>query len=578
MAESWQEPAAEAAEGSPPEDSLGRHAAILAAVAVAAQQLLETPLDASIDNVLAVLGEATCASRAYVFEFREDDGELRSIPRYEWAAPGIHPSIASGLWDDFRFGSHGFLDFLAALRRGEAFQGTRSELPPLERKILESEGTQSILEAPILVDGELWGDFGLDDCTRERRWLPVEVDAIRAAAAILGAAIGRDRADERLRDSLDLLRQAQKMEAIGRLAGGVAHDFNNLLTVITGFSGLLLDRLAPDDPSRHDVEQIAEAAERAVAVTGQLLAFSRRQLLQPLPVDLNEVVAHTEGMLRRLIGEDVALVTRLDAGVGIVYAEPGQIEQIIVNLVVNARDAMPAGGRIEIATGLTEQPSGNSLGLSGGAYASLTVADSGVGMDSETRARIFEPFFTTKETGKGTGLGLATVYGIVAQSGGGIAVESTPGRGTTFTIYLPVPTPREVVSPVPDAAELTGSHTILLAEDEDIVRELVTAILEQRGYNVLAAEDGERALSVAAAFPKRIDLLVTDVVMPRRGGRDLATALVTERPEVKVLFMSGYTDDAAIRRDVLDVGIPFLQKPFSADELAEAVVSALNRV
>jgi signal transduction histidine kinase/ActR/RegA family two-component response regulator len=577
MVELSQEPAVEEAEGPPSEDASRRHAAILAAVAVAAQRLLEAPIDASMNDVLGVLGEATGASRAYVFAFREEDGELRSVPRYEWAAPGIQPTIASGLWDDFRFGSHGFLDFLAAFRRGEVFQATLSELPPLERKMLESEGTRSILEAPILVDGEIWGDFGLDDCTRERRWLPVEVDAIRAAAAILGAALGRARADDRLRDSHDLLRQAQKMEAIGRLAGGVAHDFNNLLTVITGFCGLLLDRLAPDDPSRHDVEQIAEAGERAVAVTGQLLAFSRRQLLQPQPVDLNTVVAETEGMLRRLIGEDVALVTRLQAGVGIVYAEPGQIEQIIVNLVVNARDAMPAGGRIEIATGLLELGPGNSLGLSGGAFATLTVSDGGVGMDSETRSRIFEPFFTTKEAGKGTGLGLATVYGIVAQSGGGIAVESAPGEGTTFIVYLPVPTPREVASPVPDVVELTGSHTILLAEDEDIVRELVTAILEQRGYNVLAAADGEGALSVAAAFPERIDLLVTDVVMPRRGGRELATALVTERPEVKVLFMSGYTDDAAIRRDVLDVGIPFLQKPFSADELAEAVMVALNR-
>jgi signal transduction histidine kinase/ActR/RegA family two-component response regulator len=438
----------------------------------------------------------------------------------------------------------------------------------------------SILEAPIFVDGELWGDVGFDDCNEERDWLPAEMDAVRAAAGLLGAAIGRERAERRLVESEELLLQSQKMEAVGRLAGGIAHDFNNLLTVITGYSGLVLDQLGSGNALRRDIEQIADAANRAVAVTGQLLAFSRRQMLQPRAVDLNVVVRETDSMLRRLIGEDIELVTRLEPGLARVFADPGQLEQVIVNLAVNARDAMPRGGTLTLTTKSLEvgHGAGTPSELSAGSYAALVVADTGHGMDEDTRAHAFEPFFTTKEKGKGTGLGLATVYGIVKQTGGDIEVESEPGRGTTFTVYLPVDSSG---ARLPDTREdgeraAGGDETILLAEDEDVVRDLITQMLEHRGYTVLAARDGIEALDVAAEHSGAIDLLLTDVVMPRLSGRQLAEHVTRDHPGIRILYISGYTDDAVLRHGVLEAHTPFLQKPFTADALARAVRGAMD--
>lgn len=377
------------------------------------------------------------------------------------------------------------------------------------------------------------------------------------------------------------LRQSQKMESVGRLAGGIAHDFNNLLTVVTGYSELMLGRLGDDSPLRKDTEEIKRAGERAASLTQQLLAFSRRQVLQPKVLDLNEVVSRMEKMLRRLIGENVELRTNPGAELWSVKADPGQIEQVMVNLVVNARDAMPGGGKLVIETGnvvLDEEYSRGHLPTQPGPYVMLAISDTGVGMDEETKSRIFEPFFTTKESGKGTGLGLSTVYGIVKQSGGYIWVYSEPGKGSTFKVYFPrtedrAEDPHKAISPVED---LRGENTVLVVEDEESIRKFACAVLGGYGYPVLPAHDGEDALRVAGEYEGEISLLLTDVVMPKMGGRELYDRIREQRPAIKILFMSGYTDDAIVHHGVLDSGTAFLQKPFSPISLARKVKEVLE--
>ena len=373
--------------------------------------------------------------------------------------------------------------------------------------------------------------------------------------------------------------QSQKMEAVGRLAGGVAHDFNNLLTVILSYSDLLLEDRPRDAPDREDIEQIRKAAVGASALTRQLLAFSRQQVLEPRVLDVNTVVASTEKLLTRLLGEDISLTTSLAPGLGAVKVDPGQLEQIIMNLAVNARDAMPRGGRLSIETGNVEMDESYVRGhpvAHPGPYVMLAVSDTGIGMDAVTQARIFEPFFTTKEAGKGTGLGLATVYGIVKQSGGFIWVYSEPGHGTSFKIYLP-----RVDEPVSRASaaapELVGgSETVLVVEDVAAVRAVARQMLERHGYTVLEAPDGETALRLAGKHQGPIRLLLTDVVMPEVSGRQLADQLLELRPDMKVLFMSGYTDDAIVRHGVLQEGIAYLQKPFTPETLARKVRAVLD--
>ena len=377
------------------------------------------------------------------------------------------------------------------------------------------------------------------------------------------------------------LRHAQKMEAVGRLAGGVAHDFNNLLTVITGRSQLLLLKLPPESPLRRDVELVEETAHRASALTRQLLAFSRKQMVQPRVVDLNEVVRGMETMLSRLIGEDVTLATRLDPTAGCVRADPAQLEQMIVNLAVNARDAMPLGGRLTLETGFVRLDEGfarEHVGLRAGPHVRLVVRDTGVGMDGLIKAHLFEPFFTTKGPGKGTGLGLATVYGIVTQSGGAIRVDSEPGQGAVFTIDLPrVDAPADLRGdPGIPAAAPHGSETVLLVEDEPEVRGLARDILHQQGYTVLEAADGDEALRIGREHGGPIHLLVTDVVMPQMGGRELADHLRAGRHETKVLYVSGYTDDAILHQGVSETGMAFLPKPFTASALAHKVREVLD--
>ncbi len=377
------------------------------------------------------------------------------------------------------------------------------------------------------------------------------------------------------------LRQAQKMEAVGRLAGGIAHDFNNLLQVITGFSELLLARLDPGDPSCKEVEEIRKAGDRAASLTRQLLAFGRRQVLRPEVLDLNALVSNLGQMLRRLISADVDLVTVLRPGLGRVKADPGQIEQVIMNLAVNARDAMPEGGKLTIETEnihldeayIREHPESRP-----GPHVRLAVRDTGCGIGAEVRPHLFEPFFTTKEEGKGTGLGLATVYGIVTQSGGSVSISSEPEKGSVFSIYLPRVEDLLETAPSEDALieSPRGSETLLLVEGDDLVRNLVCKILRKCGYGVLETSDSLEALRVSGQHPGPIHLMVTDVVMPQMNGHDLAQRLAPLRPEMRVLYISGYTDDAVLRRDALEGDIHFLQKPFTPDALARKVREVLD--
>lgn len=375
-------------------------------------------------------------------------------------------------------------------------------------------------------------------------------------------------------------RQLQKMEAVGRLAGGIAHDFNNLLTAILGTAGLLLEYVGTDKRIRLDVEEIEKAAKRAAGLTRQLLVFSRQQVLEPRILDVNAVIGDLERMLTRLIGEDIELRTKLAADVGAVQADPGQLQQAIVNLIVNARDAMPKGGRVTIETADVEldarQLEAHTL-TQPGKYVLLAVHDTGIGMDAATKARLFEPFFTTKEAGRGTGLGLATVYSIVKQSGGYIWVYSEVGHGTTFKIYLPrvAGTPERLVSETP-APLAVGSETVLLVEDQAEVRTLTSRILEARGYTVLTAANAGDAVHLADRYLKRIDLLLTDVVMPGVNGRELAVHLGAQRRDIKVLFVSGYTGEAIRQHGLLELGAAFLQKPFTPDVLARKVREILD--
>ncbi|HEU4403171.1 MAG TPA: PAS domain S-box protein [Candidatus Polarisedimenticolia bacterium] len=379
----------------------------------------------------------------------------------------------------------------------------------------------------------------------------------------------------------DQLRQSQKMEAIGRLAGGVAHDFNNLMTAVSGYSELLLGRFEKDDPVRRDLEEIKKAGDRAAALTRQLLAFSRRQVLRPEVLDLNAVVAGMDQMLRRLIGEDIELMTALSPALGMVRADPGQIEQVIMNLAVNSRDAMPRGGKLTIETGnidLDETYARGHAEARPGAYVMLAVSDTGEGMDAETRAHLFEPFFTTKGQGEGTGLGLSMVYGIVKQSGGNVWVYTEPGHGTTVKVYLPhvARGAERVAAPAVASGPAHGDETVLLVEDEEVVRSLAREILEMHGYSVLVARDGLEALQICERHPGRIHLLLTDVVMPRMNGRDLVERAAPMRPDMRILFMSGYTSDTIVHHGVLDPGTAYLQKPFSVDGLAHRVREVLD--
>jgi PAS domain S-box-containing protein len=418
--------------------------------------------------------------------------------------------------------------------------------------------------------------FELSDLTLEARYVPKR-GADGTIAGAIGVAI-----DVTERAGLERqLRQSQKMEAVGRLAAGVAHDFNNLLTAIVGFSELTLAELGPDDRNRSDIEQVLSAGRSAASLTRQLLAFSRQQILQPQVLDLNGIVSRMQSLLKRTIGEDVELVTRPLQGLDRVSADPGQIEQVIMNLAINARDAMPGGGHLTIETAnvhLDASYAAAHQGASPGPHVMLAVSDTGIGMSDDVQAHVFEPFYTTKPRGQGTGLGLATVYGIVKQSGGSIWLYSEEGQGTTFKIYLPR---AERTNDEPLAAPLVrgvpvGNETILLVEDQAEVRSVARAALTRQGYTVIEATRGDEALDIVLHDPAPIDLLLTDVVMPGMNGRALASLIVAQRPAIRVIYTSGYTEHAIVDHGVLEMGVAFIQKPFSPEGLLRKVREVLD--
>ena len=435
-----------------------------------------------------------------------------------------------------------------------------------------------------VINGETLSGVAMVARRRDGKLVPLSLSAaplFDAAGTVTGVmALAADVTEARQLESQ--YRQAQKMEVVGRFAGGIAHDFNNVLTAIGSYCDLLLEDLPPGNPHREDIREIRKAVDRAAALTRQLLAFSRQQVLAPQLVDVNELVAEIRSMLARLLGEDVALQVVPGAGLGAVHVDRGQLEQVLLNLAVNARDAMPEGGRLTIATTTVRLDANYAkphATAKPGPYVILSVSDTGTGMDEQTKAHLFEPFFTTKEKGKGTGLGLATVYGVVKQSGGHIWVDSEPGQGTTFKVYLPRATglsPREPGMPA-EPTTFRGTETILLVEDEATVRTVVRDALERQGYTVLEAASAEAAIQIGERHHGPIHLLLTDMVMPVKSGGQLATQLRRARPEIRVLFMSGYPDGAVVRPPEPGQGVTYLRKPFGRDSLARAVHEALGR-
>jgi two-component system, cell cycle sensor histidine kinase and response regulator CckA len=409
------------------------------------------------------------------------------------------------------------------------------------------------------------------------------VDGLKVIQCNIRDVTARKRAEADRRELEEQLRVSQRLESVGSLAGGIAHDFNNLLSVILTYVDLTLEGAREGDMRESDLLEGKKAAVRAAALTRQLLAFSRKQILQPVPLSLNRIAEGVETMLKRVIGEHIDLVYVLAPDLGLTMADPGQTEQILMNLIINARDAMPRGGRISVSTAnvdLHEAYASSHVEVKPGHYVLLAVSDTGCGMDEQTKARIFDPFFTTKGKDKGTGLGLSTVYGIVKQSGGHIWVYSEPGAGTTFKVYLPRALDASmpaVKTPSVVPARSTGSETILVVEDEEALREVIQRILEASGFAVLTAAGGPQAVSTAAQHAGDIHLLVTDVVMPKMSGRALAQELSKARPALRVLFMSGYTDDTVIHHGVLEAGTPFLSKPFTAGDLTSKVREVLDR-
>ncbi len=480
-------------------------------------------------------------------------------------------------------------DFLAALRQG-GFNLilADSTLPGFDGAAALDLARALHPDVPFLfVSGMQGEEFAVDMMQRgatdviSKQRLGRLVPSIRRTVRELDARLERKRAEDALRMSEKQLRQAQKMEAVGRLAGGLAHDFNNLLTVIMGHSQVLLGELSAGTPIRAKIEEMQKAGERAANLIRQLMAFSRKQPMEPKVLPLNSVIGSVEGMLRRLIGEDIQLVIRPDPHNGHVKADPGQLEQVLMNLVVNARDAMPNGGLLAIESSqveLTRTPMHHLHPLPLGHYVKLTVTDTGSGMDADVFSHLFEPFFTTKDAHKGTGLGLSTVFGIVTSCGGGIDVWSQVGHGTTFDLYFPRATPQPAAASVEsqEAQPRQGSETILLVEDDSAVRDLVRQELVKTGYQVIEAKNGVEACLTATQQSYHVDLLLTDVVMPGMNGRELAEHLSVIKPNLRVLFMSGYLDDISVNSGMDPHRTTFLQKPFTPDLLLRTVRALLD--
>jgi PAS domain S-box-containing protein len=522
-----------------------------------------TDLSDLFEGAVALVGDTLDVPYCQVLELQADGRSLLLRAGVGWREGSVGQAIV-----DASQAGH-----TLQLHEPVVVEDWRTETRFRSADLLRSHAIVSGVTVQIPTKARPFGVLGAHD-DRPRKFTRDDIHFLQAVAHILGTAIDRNRAET-------ATLQSQRLESVGRLAGGVAHDFNNLLTAIMGYSELVLEELPPGDRMREDVEEIRKAAARAGALTQQLLAFSRRQVLETKPLDLNDVVADMEKMLRRLIGEDIALETALQPDLGTVKADPGQIEQVIVNLVVNARDAMPQGGKITLETAnvvLDGTYADQHIAVTPGRYVMLAVTDTGIGMDRETQARIFEPFFTTKGPERGTGLGLATVYGIVKQSGGNIWVYSEPAHGTTFKIYLPVVDEDAIATPTSGNAPRTvnGTETVLLAEDEEVVRRLTERILLQAGYRVLVATTGAEALALSESHDGPIHLLISDVVMPQMSGGELGRRLAAARPSVRILYLSGYTDPRIVQQGLLEGGAAFLQKPFWAEALVRKVREVLD--
>jgi two-component system, cell cycle sensor histidine kinase and response regulator CckA len=539
-------------------------------------------LEEAVPKVLHAVGETLEWDLCVFWRVDKASGVLRCLDL--WSAPSVPPDpFIQATWQRVLTRGQGLPGSIWASGKSvwatDAETGANSSHEAQARYV----GFHGAFGFPILVGSEVGGV--IEFCSRQ---VQEPDDELLKMMKDIGLKIGQfaegARTEGVLRETEAQLRQAQRMEAVGRLAGGMAHDFNNLLTVIRGYSELLLGRLGPADAMRKDTEEIKKAADRATGLTRQLLSFSRRQFVETKVLDLNTLVANMDGMLRRLIGEDlVELSAELDPATCFIKADAGQIEQVIMNLVVNARDAMPRGGRLTVETRnvtIGEEVRLDAVGVAPGSYVLLAVRDTGEGMDAEVRSHLFEPFFTTKEKGRGTGLGLSTVYGIVQQSGGSITVESAPGQGAIFRIYFP--RVEQEVSEVRAGVERTGSlpghETILLVEDEPAVRGLVHETLRLQGYTVLVARHGIEALLASAKCVGPIHLLLTDVVMPQMSGPEVAEKIQIARPEIKVLYMSGYPDHPVFDQDGVSHPTGFLQKPFSPSALIQKVREVLDSV
>jgi len=541
-----------------------------------------TTLEEAVPKIIQAIGESLEWDLGLFWRVDKAAGVLRCLD--QWKAPTVQADpFALDNWQLVFTRGEGFPGSIWASGKSAWVADVTLDAHFTRGAQARQVGFHCAVGFPILVGSEIEGVIELFS-----RQVRQSDDELLRMVEDIGLKIGqfgeRTRTEMVLRETEAQLRQAQKMEAVGRLAGGMAHDFNNLLTVIRGYSELLLGRLGPADAMRKDMEEVKKAADRASGLTRQLLAFSRRQFIAAKVLDLNALVANMDGMLRRLIGEDIVeLSAELDASTGAIKADPGQVEQVIMNLVVNARDAMPRGGRLTIETKnvtIGKETSLDAVGVAPGSYVLLAVRDTGHGMDAETRAHLFEPFFTTKEKGKGTGLGLSTVYGIVKQSGGSIIVESAPDRGTTFRIYFP--RVEQEISGAEASVEVIdparGRETILLVEDEPAVRGLVHETLRLHGYTVLEARHGIEALLTSAKYVGPIHLLLTDVVMPQMSGPEVAEKILTVRPGIKVLYMSGYPDHPVFDQGGMSCQTGFLPKPFSPPVLAQKVREVLDSV
>ena len=537
--------------------------------------------DQTIEGMLQEVCSLFDLERGYVFLCDFTCG--KAFLSHEWCAPGIQSH--RGLLDQVALNELG--DFITALQHNQHIQVNTCQIKPTLANqsmlgILHQLSIKSFINLPLKVEDQLLGWIGFDVVQAEKEWAQDNIEAFILTAQLITSAIQRKQAEETRHELEAHLRQSQKLEAIGQLAGGIAHDFNNILVPISGYAELALLELTPDSKIYTDLTQIKAAAERAAHLTRQILAFGRKQALEIQLLDFNQVLTAMQPIIERLIREDIEVQIRLATALDLVKADRSQLEQVVLNLVINACDAMPTGGKLLIETSnimLDELYATRHVGVQPGQYVLLMVSDTGCGMDAATQQHIFEPFFTTKERGKGTGLGLATAYGIVKQHGGNIWVYSEPGRGTIFKIYMPR-AEEQALSIAPPILEYTapmpGTETLLVVEDDALVRQLVCETLATYGYTVLEAAHPEAALTLVTSYHTTIHLMLTDVIMPGISGRDLYQRAVVIRPDMKVLYMSGYTDEVIMRHGMLEEGVHVLQKPFTRHTLIHHIQRVLS--